>query len=249
MPLIRPHRQNSGFTLVEMAMVLMIAGLLLGALMMPLAIKMEQEKLRKTKELADSVSEALIGFAMVHDRLPCPATASSRGAESFAGAGNESNGACSQFNNGFVPAVTLGLSTVDDEGYVIDGWGNRMRYAITAANSNAYTKINGINLSASADLVVCSVASASTSTCSVANTILASNVPAVIYSTGKNGGYGGTQADEAENPNPNRDDNDRIFVSHPPTSSASSSGEFDDYVIWLSPNILFHRLIAAGRLP
>jgi hypothetical protein len=68
-------------------------------------------------------------------------------------------------------------------------------------------------------------------------------VPAVIYSTGKNGASGGTSADEAENPNPNSADNNRVFVSHDFTPT------FDDMVIWISPNILFNRMVAAGKLP
>jgi hypothetical protein len=71
----------------------------------------------------------------------------------------------------------------------------------------------------------------------------------VIYSTGKNGGYGGTGADELANPNSNSANNDRVFVSHLPTVSTSANGEFDDIVIWLSPNLLFGNMVAAGRLP
>jgi hypothetical protein len=66
---------------------------------------------------------------------------------------------------------------------------------------------------------------------------------AVIFSLGKNAPTGGTGADEAANIN-----NDPVFVSHTPTP-ASSGNEFDDLVTWLSPNILFNRMIAAGRLP
>ena len=39
---------------------------------------------------------------------------------------------------------------------------------------------------------------------------------------------------------------DRVVVSHTPTTGAN---EFDDIVAWLSPNVLYNRMIAAGRLP
>ena len=44
-------------------------------------------------------------------------------------------------------------------------------------------------------------------------------------------------------------DNDRVFVSHTPTPSNAANGEFDDIVVWISPNILFSRMVAAGQLP
>jgi hypothetical protein len=71
----------------------------------------------------------------------------------------------------------------------------------------------------------------------------------VIYSTGKNGGYGGSGLDEAENPNPNSNDNDRVFVSHTTTSSTAPNGEFDDIVIWISHSVLINRMVVAGQLP
>ena len=54
---------------------------------------------------------------------------------------------------------------------------------------------------------------------------------------------------EALNPNPNSNNSDRVFVSHIPTASSATNGEFDDIVIWLSPNILFGKMVAAGKLP
>ena len=46
---------------------------------------------------------------------------------------------------GFLPAVTLGFSPVDSNGYAVDSWGstqNRIRYAVSNANingANAFT--------------------------------------------------------------------------------------------------------------
>ena len=58
------------------------------------------------------------------------------------------------------------------------------------------------------------------------------------------GGYGGTGLDEAANL-----DGNRVFVSHTPAQDTATNGEFDDLMIWLSPNILFNRMVAAGKLP
>ena len=43
--------------------------------------------------------------------------------------------------------------------------------------------------------------------------------------------------------------NNRTFVSHPPTANGAPNGYFDDIVIWISPNILINRMVAAGKLP
>ena len=73
---------------------------------------------------------------------------------------------------------------------------------------------------------------------------------AVVFSIGRNGGTGGAGGDESHNPNPNSGvAADRAFISHLETPSSAPQGEFDDVVIWLSPNILYNRLIATGQLP
>jgi len=262
---MKPAMQN-GFTLIELAMVLMIVGLLLGGLLVPLSAQMEQRNYTETRKMLDDIQQALIGYAIINGRLPCPASSTSNGAESFAGGGSASNGNCSNFYNGFVPATTLGLSGTDSSGYAIDAWSNRIHYAVTAQTATVpgfnggalftvFTTSGGIRADTipnlAPNLLVCSTASSSPSSCSVANSALTSSpgVPAVVYSTGKNGGSGGTGTDEAENPNPNSADNNRVFVSHNPTSSAAANGEFDDLVIWISPNVLINRLVSAGTLP
>jgi hypothetical protein len=48
----------------------------------------------------------------------------------------------------------------------------------------------------------------------------------------------GAAGDELENAN-----NDTTFIS-----KTTETG-FDDLVVWVSPNILFNRMVAAGKLP
>ncbi len=43
-----------------------------------------------------------------------------------------------------------------------------------------------------------------------------------------------------------------LFFSRTPApagTNPSQGGEFDDLVVWISPNILFNRMVAAGKLP
>jgi hypothetical protein len=66
----------------------------------------------------------------------------------------------------------------------------------------------------------------------------------VIFSVGKNGapgGTGGTGNDESKNL-----DNDRVFISHEPAPPGATGGEFDDILIWLSPSILYNRILSGG---
>jgi len=237
-----------GFTLVEIAVVMLVIALLLGGLLVPLSAQVELRRTSDTQKYLDEIRETLIGFAVSNGRLPCPATAASAGVESPSG-----GGACTNNYNGFVPAVTLGLAVVDDQGFAVDPWGYRIRYAVTNANGNAFTTVSGMSTTGlgtlAPNLLICSTATGISATSCAAGTALTSGVPAIIYSTGKNGGYGGTGVDEAANPNANSANNDRVFVSHTPTTSSATNGEFDDIVTWLSPNVLYNRMIAAGRLP
>ena len=247
---------QQGFTLVEMAIVLMIVGLLLGGMLVPLSAQMEQRNVTDTRKQLDEIQQALIGYAIINGRLPCPASATSNGSESPVGGGDCVS---PNFYNGFVPAATLGLSGTDSSGFVVDSWGNRIHYAVTAWSkttsptfNNVFTTANGMSTTGisnlSPNLLVCSSATATGfngSSCGTNNALTSSpGVPVVIYSTGKNGAYGGTGADEAANPNPNSTaSNNQTFISHTPTP------DFDDLVIWLSPNILVNRMVTAGKLP
>lgn len=267
------NRVQDGFSLIEMAIVLFIVALLLGGLLPTVSSQIELQHRNETKKQLDEIQQALIGFAVIKGRLPCPASTTSNGMESFCTSPfpgvcgleiltpPQPHGRCTSPYNGFVPAATLGITPVDSKGYMVDGWNNRIHYAVTTVKdaTNVYTftapgamRSTGI-ANISSDLLVCSTATGITGLPPVCasgppSTSLTSNpgVPVVIYSTGNNGGNGGTGADELENPNTNSANNDRLFISHTPTLAPN---EFDDLVIWISPNILINRMVSAGQLP
>jgi hypothetical protein len=88
------------------------------------------------------------------------------------------------------------------------------------------------------------------------------DIPAVVLSHGKNGygsvnDQGALQANPADWPLSNVDESTNVtvatttFVSRAPQAAGlpGAGGEFDDIVVWISPNILFNRMVAAGKLP
>ncbi len=241
-----------GFTLIELAVALVVVALVLGSLLVPLQAQVEQRKTAETQRTLDQAMEALLGFAAANGRLPCPAFAT--GSEDPPGGGN-----CNHPYDGFFPAATLGLGPTDAQGYLLDAWGlsqNRIRYAVTTVSpgcsSYAYTTTNGMKNcwsqitggTVAPNLTVCSTATGIASLTCAAGAKLTDKAPSVIYSLGKNAATGGTGADEAQNTN-----GDRVFVWHTQSGSNAPNGEFDDIMVWMSPNVLYSRMISAGQLP
>lgn len=238
-----------GFTLTELAVVLAVVALLLGGLALPMSSQLDMRARQDTRATLETIRDALLGYAAANGRLPCPASATSAGIEVPVG-----GGPCAHPYDGFVPAVTLGIAPIDDAGYALDGWNNRVRYAVTTAQDNAFTTTAGLQggglatLANAADLLVCSAGPAAGSggaaTCPPGATVLSNSAVAVIAAVGATPDADG--ADQRENQD---SPGNRVFVSHDPTPAEAPGGAFDDQLLWIAPPVLFNRLLAAGRLP
>lgn len=68
------HSRQSGFSLVELAIVLLIVGLLLGGLVPTISSQIEQQRINETRKQLEEIKQALTGFAVVNGRLPCADT-------------------------------------------------------------------------------------------------------------------------------------------------------------------------------
>ena len=206
------RRIQTGFSLVEMAIVLAIVALLLGGLLPTISSQVEQQRRNETRKYMDEVRDALLGYAIANKRLPCPDTNDDGAAEATCTTAAQQVGT--------LPYKDLGM--VDK-----DAFGSVLVYAVTKAfaDGTAYFTLTTVGT-----MRVCTAAACAAN--------LSNNAVAVIVSRGAN--WASTpSADETENT-----DGDTDFVSHDFTQNG-----FDDLVIWLSPNTLFNRMVAAGQLP
>lgn len=240
----------SGFTLIEMAIVLVIFGLLLAAFLLPLQAQRELAFQTETEATLENAKKALLGFAQANGRLPCPATLNNPATAFPDGTGNSNpvaGGVC-LWQTGFLPGVTLGLQPTDAQGYLVDAWRNRIRYTVTNSNASAFTSPNQTNnlgmVALTPNLRVCDTSAVAGCT----NLInLTNNAVAVVYSLGSTGGGVAGGVDENENLNA-AGNVDTIFVSHGNVAVGAPNGEFDHTVTWVSPFVLYNTMIQAGQL-
>src|SRR5471032_91980 len=232
-----PPARQRGFTLIEIAIVLVIVGLMIGGLVTPLTMQIEQRKISETQKSLDEAKEALAGFALRNGYLPCPAISADNGLEDRVG-----NRCRDEKRVGLLPWATLGLGK-------LDGWNHLYRYSVTPAFSDS---VQLFNLSTPRDISVATRDAQGKLTAATA----VNDIPAVIMSYGKNG-YGasteqGSTIADAGSGNADEKINaaaSTAFIAHDGNDNpAAPGGQYDDIVAWLSPNILFSRMVAAQRI-
>jgi prepilin-type N-terminal cleavage/methylation domain-containing protein len=141
-----PSRQHlRGFTLIEMAVVVLVLGLVASGTITLIQPLMDGRNAATTSERMDQIERALRLHVIRYRCLPCPtdgalsmAVAASDGGWPYAGGspittvGTCATAAC-QTADAVVPWRALGLSEQD----ITDGWGNRIRYAVSGSNAVA----------------------------------------------------------------------------------------------------------------
>lgn len=245
-----------GFTLVEIAIVVLVLGLLLASLLGPLSVRIEQQEIRKTSDQMEEIKEALYGYAMANGALPCPDTSTPPDglAEPSCPA---TPAACA---DGILPWQTLGVERAD-------GWGSLFRYCVTPEFTAPDT--DGICTDTDGKLDLCDDGGITVQTRGYNKLLPAANlvtkIPAIIVSYGKNG-RGATPAlggppipalpeavDELENLDGDETFVARHYTADDPTCNDNDPSKpycgFDDIAVWISANVLKYRLVQAGRLP
>lgn len=210
-----------GFTLIETAIVLVIMGLILGGLMTPLSVQMENSRRSETLALLSSTTDALMGYTLMTGHLPCPDT-NGDGIEDRLG------NAC-VLAQGTVPWSTLAVGRAD-------GWGNTLTYRVTLAYADT---VDGTGCGVATQGISFSLCSAGDIQVldGAGGAVIADNLPAILISEGKNNGTP-SPLHEAENVDVNA-----TFVSR------DYAENFDDIIQWVVPGILVSRAVNAGLLP
>ncbi len=267
--------RGSGFTLIELAMVLFIVSLLIGGLLMPLAAQNEIRGRQETDRALANIREALIGFAVVNGRLPCPAPATL--ATGATGAGLEATTAaagtttttgpcgCTAATSGIasaggtacdettpggvtgvLPWATLGLPETD-------AWGNRYTYRVTTRFGRALATVPNVDFGCppardpptNSAFALCSTGNISIKA-SVGSLDSWPPVPVIVVSHGKNT-LGAYMPSGAQITGVVAGSDEAENTNGDATFV--SSNNIDDQLIWLPTSILMGKMLSARNLP
>ncbi|NVD97497.1 hypothetical protein [Massilia sp. BJB1822] len=236
----RPARQSGAALLL----LLTVAGLGAAALLISVFSKQNLEALReqRTQTRLTQASDALIGFAILHGRLPRPAISATNGSESAESCDSEAD--CS----GFLPWVTLGVEGADS-------WGKVLRYSVTPE----YTHAPLLRISAIATKRVQTRDSHGNLLYAVGQEVCllyAQCAPAVVFSQGRNNlgtsVAGVAQANGARG-NVDEQGNDGAVLTFMRRAASDNpafpGGVFDDLLQPLPLPTLYERMAAVRTLP
>jgi prepilin-type N-terminal cleavage/methylation domain-containing protein len=247
-------RSNTGFTLVEVAIVLVIVGLLLAGGLSFFTAQAESQKLSEGRAQLAEIKESLLGFAVQRGYLPCPANPTATPLVEDRAA----NGQCNRAE-GTIPGATLGLIRSTDP------YGQPFTYRVmldfadngpatvppASTDSNQTLGVGcpgGAVAPPGVSFMLCSLGDISILTASGGSGLAFGLVSAVVmhFRHGPPNGVAGS-ADEVENTN-----HDAIFISHPRVDNNTTTPadeEYDDITDAISPALLANRMLQAGKLP
>lgn len=242
--------RTRGFSLVEMAVVLVVFALMLTGLLMITGTQLATQRAKDTQRLLAEARQALLGFAAVNGRLPCPAAPNTPAGAPGAGVERTPTATgCTGGQAGVLPWATLGLPETD-------AWGRRIGYRVAALHSRTVMARPPTAYGCATPPVV-PPTQAAFALCSpgdnevrvaAGGAALVTGAPAVLVSHGANG-FGAwlpagnpmpasADADEQEN-----HDGDTIAVDRTPTAA------FDDQTVVVAAPLLAQSMLQAGRLP
>ncbi|MBN8827747.1 MAG: hypothetical protein J0H68_03460 [Sphingobacteriia bacterium] len=203
---------SQGFSLVEIALIIMVAGMIMAGYVTWIAPSAKSHSLKylETKQKINEISEAIEKFVGAFGRLPCPAlnsqafgTRDAVTGRSFAVENMTGTNCNASF--GSVPTSALGLSP----DMMLDGWGRKITYSVSSSlcgptGCTVTTYNNG-----AATLLTINDATSGTAISTTGAYLLISHGPAGRGAYGQSGVQlaGGVTASEDEN-----FDNDNIYT-------------------------------------
>ncbi|MBL8382414.1 MAG: type II secretion system protein, partial [Burkholderiales bacterium] len=123
-------RSQNGFTLTEIAIVMLILGLVIAAGITPLTRLIQSSQIASNQERLEAAREALLAFAAVNGRLPCPDRTGDGIEDQRTLADPVGFGCAGNLYEGFLPWATLGVQQTDY-------WGTRLRYRVSVQFTRA----------------------------------------------------------------------------------------------------------------
>lgn len=235
-------RLERGFSLIEIAIVLTILGILLQAAMVPLSTFESTRRERLLQADLARIRDALIAQLLSKGALPCPTADASA-----VRVASDQHARC-QRRRGGLPAIALALAgATDAAGSLLDPWGRAYRYAVSDADSTErglpglpdWTTPGepaAVGIAALAGtLTICAEPADG---CPM-HSVRANDLVFVVLSYGADAGRDGWQ--EANH----RDAGSFTLAPR----SALAERAFDDALTWASRSELVLWLLRAGRLP
>lgn len=217
-----------GFTLLEMAMVLLVMGLLLGGFLTPLSVLHEADQRQEADGTLRDIHDTLLGFVITHGHFPCPDTdgdgREDRNQGQCVGLKEKGEAVVAQ-----LPHITLGLGRLDP-------WGNRFTYAVDPLFADSRRTPLPMFTSADPGNIV------------VTNGT--DHTPTLVLSHGGNG-FGAINAANLPQVAPKglseieNSDHDSKFVLD--DYSEGLDNPFDDRMIWISPHLLANHMLQSGK--
>lgn len=244
---------QKGFTLLELALVLFIITLVLGATLAPLSTLLDGKQRTEAQAELEEIREALIGFAMINGYLPCPTTTADPANANYGL--EDATCTADAVAEGFLPWRTLGITEVDPWGLTrsatADPFNGYWRYRVDRNFSNSAVPFTLATTQLENIVVVDNNGNLLTSTGEAPVAIVYSVGPN-FNQDGQNGTYEASTCGNANgydpgagtacpNGNPMYQGGDAIGVG--------TDATYDDVVIWISRPLLFNRMVTAGRLP
>lgn len=269
--------KQRAFTLIEIAIVLVIIGFLLALFLSPLSVHIDQKNYAETKQKVELIKESLLGYVVVNSRLPCPDNNGDGLEETIVGVVNSAGQSIQSFTctnlEGRLPFLTLGAER-------LDSWSNHFSYRVAPQFSTRTIEWSGLNATGtvlsdttfnltSLGNIAVETRGDNPSTAGVQEAKFinnfVTNAVVLIRSHGKNG-YGAlnisgallpappaTNIDENQNNNIGTVKRMRLIANLTAGCSDILEGfafcEFDDYIDWLPANLVFNRMVTTDQLP
>ena len=258
-------KRQTGFTLIEIAVVLVIVGLMLGGIIKGASVQRDINKTAEEKAALANIKSTLLTFLTVNKYLPCPDT-DNDGLE-------DRNGDSCTATEGQLPSLTLGgvkardsygshyiysINTDADTNLILRTCHSASYFARTGVVNNTgcgtfnlppttppYFQLNthpiGATTVIGGNLIVCSESVTTCGSGTASSGRLAEFMPVIIASLGQNGLATHDNCNNAGAIEQENCDGDRYFHQYyAPTDT------FDDRLIWISAYEIKQALINTG---